>query len=132
MIMDNEQPRVESIMREIRSGLDDISLSNTTRANLAGKQSLQAELRKLTETAPVLGRCGGSIRGKICKRLAYLALPVIEQLDLFHAATRNVLSKLANIANESTDTARKLAELEARIKKLETGQEQASGDGDSR
>ncbi len=116
---------VDQIMREIRSGLANTSLSETALAAIVGNASAQAELRKAADTASVLGRCGGSLRGKLCTRIAPLVRPVIEQLDLFHAAVMNTLNRLAGEAAISAETTRKVSELETRLTRLEA---EAGGD----
>jgi len=73
-------------------------------------QKLKSSLRKAAESAEVLGRCNGSLRGSICKKLAWLAKPVVEQIDMHNAA----VIKALNLLNETQ------AEIfEERIKKAE-------------
>lgn len=120
---------VETIMHEIRSGLEDTTLSAATAGIAAASLSLQSDLRKSAETAGVLGRCGGSIRGRLCLLLAPLARPVIEQLDLFHAATVSTLSKLAGLADDHVAAIQKTVDLERRVQALEAKEQMRSSAG---
>ncbi len=118
--MDSELPAVEAIMEEIRRGLADTTLSNATAA-AAAVGSLTGDLRQASSTAGVLGRCGGSLRGRICRLLAPLALPVVEQLDLFHAAVVAALSRLAGQTAEQDAATARMEDLERRLSALEAG-----------
>ncbi len=112
-----ENPTAADIMEEVRQGLADTSLSDATQANLAQNTSLQSHLRQAHEHAPVLGRSGGSLRGKCCRLLAPLAKPVIEQLDLFH---HTVLRVIELVAGTQAEAKSKLQNLEERLQKLES------------
>jgi len=125
--MHGETPAIETLMQEVRSGLDDTTLSEATATTAQAGVSLQADLRQASESASVLGRCGGSLRGRLCLRLAPLVLPVIEQLNRFHSALLNGQTKLAG---EHTATARHIADLEQRVSALE--QRMPPPDGDRR
>ena len=114
----NEQPSVDDIMREIRSGLADTALSEPTLAALDDSRSLPSELRRATESSRVMGRCGGSLRGRLCRLLLPLAWPVVEQLDRFHAAVVAALARLADHTAPGTDA--RLRDLETRIAELES------------
>ncbi len=114
--MQGETPTIEILMQEVRSGLDDVTLSEATTAAAQAGASLQADLRQATESSSVFGRCGGSLRGRLCLRLAPLVLPVTEQFNRFHAAIVNGLTRLAG---EHTASARRIADLEQRLSNLE-------------
>ena len=109
-------PIAAEIMQEIRQGLSDTTLSDATLAKLSQSAGLQSDLRKAHEHAPVLGRCGGSIRGKCCNLFAPLLKPVIEQLDLYHNA---IIRTLEHIAGTQSDTHARLENLELRLQELE-------------
>jgi hypothetical protein len=128
--MDEPLPAVDAIMNEIRRGLEDTSLSDATAAAIAANCSLQADIRKAAATAGVLGRCGGSLRGRVCRLLAPLALPVIEQLDLFHAAAVSVLSSFAGLSNDHAATAIRVGEIERRLQTLEAKAKSGARDGE--
>ena len=119
--MPSNVTNVEAIMHEIRSGLEDTVLSEAT-ASAAADSSLQSDLRQVAESATVLGRCGGSLRGRLCRLLAKPARPVVEQLDLFHSAVCATLGKLTEGHKTQQVTDRKIAELEHRLQALETQQ----------
>ncbi len=108
------QPDIETIMQEIRDGLSQSSLSPETRAAAAQLASIRTSLEKMSVTAPLLGRCEGSVRGRLCKALNPLALPVTEQINLFHDATLQALRLLAG-AIEDVET--RLQQLEPPPKK---------------
>ena len=120
--MQNNTPEsVAALVNEIRSGLDDTTLSDATKAAAdTATGSIQHDLQKLAQTASLLGRCGGSLRGRLCLLLSRIARPVVEQVDLFHAAVSSTLVKLAEQSREATGTARKVDALERRIKALES------------
>ncbi len=113
----NEHPTAADIMAEVRQGLSDTALSETTRENLENNTSLQVNLRQTHEHASVLGRCKGSLRGKCCSAFAPLAKPIIEQLDRFHNATVRVLEQ---IAGTQKHTQSRLHALELRLQELES------------
>lgn len=129
--MDEELPAIDAIMKEIRSGLEDTTLSDATAAAAASNFSMQADIRKATATAGVLGRCGGSLRGRLCRLIAPLALPVIEQLNLFHTATVSALSTLAGRTEEQVSTASRVNDIERRLQALEAGAKPHAGDGET-
>jgi len=120
--MQNNTPEsVAALVNEIRSGLDDTTLSDATKAAAdTATGSIQHDLQKLAQTASLLGRCGGSLRGRLCLLLSGIARPVVEQVDLFHAAVSSTLVKLAEQSREAAGTARKVDALERRIKALES------------
>jgi len=117
--MQTNVPSVETIMNEIRSGLDDTMLSDSTIAASESGRTLQSELRKAAGAAALLGRCGGSLRGRLCRLLAAPARPVVEQLDLFHAAVCGALGKLAEHSTGQTRIGQKVDALEKRLLELE-------------
>jgi len=95
-------PDVEAIIAELRQGLDDSAVHAPQTLRDAAHRQLRSSLRKASETADVLGRCGGSMRGKLCKLLAVLAWPVVEQLNLHHSA---VVGALSHIRETNRDNA---------------------------
>lgn len=112
-------PSVADIMHEVRQGLSDNELSEETRTKAEQAAGIQASLRQAHEHAPILGRCGGSMSGRLCKCLSPLAKPVIEQINLFHRATLRILEQLAaTSASQATDHA-KIEALEQRLRELE-------------
>ena len=115
-----DNPTVEDIMAEIRQGLSDTDLSPATQRHLASLGGLQDSLRQAYTTASLLGRCGGSLRGRLCKLLAPLARPVIEQIDLFHAAIVRSLETIASQSSGNADTKERLAALEQRLAHIES------------
>jgi hypothetical protein len=117
----NAKPDVVAIVQELRRGMADAEPLQPTDPRTIASRGLNTSLRKATETGDVLGRCGGSLRGKLCSRLAFWALPVIEQLNIHHGA---VIAALNHIRDAETERAaeeklRKVEPLEARIRKLE-------------
>ncbi len=112
-----EHPTAADIMEEVRQGLNGISLSDASRAHLEQHAGVQNHLRQTHEYSAVLGRCGGSLRGKGCKLLAPIIKPVIEQLDLFHHAVIRTLEQVAGI---QSDTRAKMENIEARLQALES------------
>lgn len=117
--MQTNVPSVETIMNEIRSGLDDTTLSDATLAAAESGRSIQSELCKAAGAASLLGRCGGSLRGRLCRLLAVPAKPVVEQLDLFHAAVCAALGKLAEHSAGQTRIGQRVDEIERRLQALE-------------
>jgi hypothetical protein len=111
------KPDVDAIVSELRQGMDDPAPPCSTDPDTAAHRDLQASLRKATATASVLGRCEGSLRGKLCKKLAWVAQPIVEQLNLHHRA---VIAALDHI-RRPTDT--DLEDLKTRLGKLEAGME---------
>lgn len=106
-------------MLEVRQGLADTSLSDAARAQAAQWADDQALCQQLHAHASVLGRCGGSLRGRLCRWLAPLVKPVIEQIDLFHAALVRLLEARGAEAEVQEKTRTKVAELEQRLHALE-------------
>ena len=117
--MQTTVPSVDAIMEEIRQGLEDTFISEATSLAVASGSSLQTELRKAAATNSLLGRCGGSMRGRLCQLLARPAKPVVEQINLFHAAVCGALGKLAESYRAQVVTEQKVAELEKRLHALE-------------
>ncbi len=113
----NPQPDVEAIIQELREGMADIEASHPSDPDAAVRRELRASLRKATETADVLGRCGGSLRGKLCKLLAFIVLPVVEQLNMHHAAVVTALTRFRDARPQDAPVSDET--LEARIQKLE-------------
>lgn len=112
------KPDVDAIMEEVRRGLQDNEVSRPDDADEADRRELRASLRRATETASVLGRCGGSMRGKLCKLLAPLALPVLEQLNLHHAAVVTALKHIRRSGDGADSIEERLAKLETEIEAL--------------
>ena len=106
------KPDVDAIMADLRRGMQDNDVPRPDDSEEANRRELRASLRKATETASVLGRCGGSLRGKLCKLLAPLALPVVEQLNLHNSAVVTALGQIQ-------ESRKKIEAMEARIKDLE-------------
>ncbi len=108
----NTQPNVESIIHELRQGMDDIT---------PVKYSGVGAIRKANETSDVLGRCGGSLRGKLCLLLSrFIFLPVVEQLNAHHAsivsALRQLQSELQSVdPEESVSAEERIAKLESEL-----------------
>jgi hypothetical protein len=115
----NEQPGVCEIMEEIKRGLEDTSLSEATRALAEEVVLKKAALRQAHAYAPVLGRCGGSLSGRLCTWLKPLAKPVLEQIDLFHGAVLGLLEKLVTDNADAAELKLKVQELEKRLRQLE-------------
>lgn len=111
MAESDTRPDVNAIMAEVRQGMQDTDMPRPDDSEEADRRELRASRRRATDTANVLGRCGGSLRGKLCKLLAPLALPVVEQLNLHHAA---VVTALKHIRRPGSDDA-----IEERLRKLE-------------
>ena len=116
----NPQPDVETIIKEIRQGMADTESSSPSDPEEARLRGLRGSLRKATETSDVLGRCGGSIRGKLCQALAPVLLPVVEQLNMHHAAVVAALNQLRGDQSQTPPpSASTIEALEARIRELE-------------
>jgi len=105
-------------MEEVRQGMQDTDMPRPDDSDEADRRELRASLRKATETASVLGRCSGSMRGKLCKLLAPLALPVVEQLNLHHAAVVTALKHIRRPGTDAEDIEERLSRLEAEIEAL--------------
>jgi len=114
-----EKTSVADIMDEIRQGLSDTSLSEATRAESEQLASLQGSLRQAHAHAPVLGRCGGSLRGRLCKCLSPLVKPIIDQIDLFHGTLIRLLEKLVADAPANAENRARLQDLEKRMQQIE-------------
>jgi hypothetical protein len=112
------KPDVNAIMEEVRRGMQDNDVPRPDDAGEADRRELRASLRRATETASVLGRCGGSMRGKLCKLLAPLALPVLEQLNLHHAAVVAALKHIRRPGEGADSVEARLAKLEAEVEAL--------------
>ncbi len=116
--MQEQLPSVETIMEEIRSGLAGVMLSEETEA-AAVAGSLGSDVCQAASAAGVLGRCGGSLRGRFCRLLAPFAHPVIEQLDLFHAAVVRALTRLEGESTDSNGMISRVDAIERRLMTLE-------------
>ncbi len=116
--MQAQRLSVETIMEEIRSGLADTRISDDTAA-AAAAGSLSSDVRQAATASGVLGRCGGSLRGRLCLLLAPVARPVVEQLDLFHAAVVRSLSRLEAASTESSGMVSRMEAIERRLTALE-------------
>lgn len=117
--MQDATPSVEDIMREIRKGLESQELTAESQASLDAYPSPYHDLKRATHAAPVMGRCGGSLRGKLCRWMAPLLHPVIEQLDLFHDAILAALKKTAAYFLVLDTLRQQVEALEAKVEKLE-------------
>ncbi len=115
---DSTKPDVEAIVQELREGMQDSSVSHLENSEQADQRGLRMSLRRATETADILGRCGGSLRGKLCKLLARLALPVVEQLNLHHDAVVGALQHIPERGDSSGTAEERLAKLEADVEAL--------------
>ncbi len=114
----NKKPDVEAIVQELRQGMHDNSVSRPDNSEEADRRDLRASLRRAADTANLLGRCGGSLRGKLCKFLAPLALPVVEQLNLHHGAVVTALQHIREPRQTADTTETRLEKLEAEIEAL--------------
>jgi hypothetical protein len=121
-----DNPTVAEIMEEVRQGLADTAISDATQVQAHQLASIQDTLRQAHAHASVLGRCGGSLRGRVCRMAAPLARPIIEQIDLFHAAIVRCLETTASQSAETSETKKRLAALEHRLAQIES-QEQPQG-----
>jgi hypothetical protein len=97
---DSEKPNVEKIIDSIKKGLEDNSPFDETQHKMDSHQKIKASLRKAAESAEVLGRCNGSLRGKLCKKLAWVAKPVVEQINLHNTAVIKSLNLMNKIQAE--------------------------------
>ncbi len=120
-IMDNNntKPNIEEIIGNLRQGMDDTTPLQDSHPEMGNQQKLNSCLRKATETADILGRCGGSLRGKLCKQLARLALPVVEQINMHHSAVIDSLNTTHSIQKE--DLENRISKLEIEINDLKSG-----------
>jgi len=118
MSENNTKPNVEQIISSLRQGMDDTTPFDETLHTTNAQQKLKFHLRKAAESANTLGRCDGSLRGRLCKKLAYIALPVIEQLDIYHNAVINAL-KLIN-TSQTNILEDRICKLEEEIEALKT------------
>ena len=114
-----ENPTAADIMAEVRQGLADTTLSDATRAQAERLGGQQTSLRQAHEYAPVLGRCGGSFSGRVCRWLRPLAKPVIEQIDLFHQTVIRMLQQLVADSATNAETRTRLQDLEQRLQQIE-------------
>ena len=106
----NSKPDVEQIVAELREGMRDAAPPAEFHPETGPRKKLKSSLRKASETADVLGRSGGSLRGKVCKLLAWFGLPVVEQLNLHHKAVVDALNQLH--AYQKDELERRIADLE--------------------
>jgi len=104
-----EKPDVESIIAELRRGMDNTDLPPDSPPDTGPRKKLKSSLRKAAETADVMGRTGGSLRGKLCRLLSWFAVPLIEQINLHNKAVLDALNQIHNYQKE---------DLEMRIEKL--------------
>lgn len=113
-----KRPDVDAIVQNLRTGMDDTETlpSNDPQSTL--RCELRGALRQANATADTLGRCGGSLRGKLCNQLARIALPVVEQLNRHHAAVVTALTRLADTHDTTAKLEIRLAELEAELQTL--------------
>ncbi len=115
MVEKSDKPDVEKIISELREGLNDPTPPLDAHPETGPRKKLKSSLRKASETADVLGRSGGSLRGKVCKILAYFGWPVVEQLNLHHKAVVNALNQLHTYQKEELE--KRIEVLEQEIKK---------------
>ena len=116
----NTQPNVESIIQELRQGMDDITPVTSSASAASERRQLQGDLRKANESSDVLGRCGGSVRGRLCLQLARFVLPIVEQLNAHHAAVVAALTTLSDRQSPSSHSeAASDNSVESRLAKLE-------------
>jgi len=115
----NTKPDIEEIIGDLRQGMDDTTLLQDSHPEMGNQQKLNSSLRKASETADILGRCGGSLRGKLCKLLARIALPVVEQINMHHSAVVDSLNAAHNIQKE--DLENRISKLETETKELKAG-----------
>jgi hypothetical protein len=113
------KPDVEKIVDSIRQGLEDNSHFDESQHKMDALQKLKSSLRKAAASAEVLGRCDGSMRGKICKKLAWFAKPVVEQMDMHNAAVIKTLNMLNETQSEIYEE--RIKRLEAEIESLKSG-----------
>lgn len=106
----SSKPDVEEIINSLREGMENITPLQDSHPEMGSQQKLNSSLRKASETSDILGRCGGSLRGKFCKAIARLALPVVEQINLHHSAVLDALTSSNEVQKEN---------LKAHIQKLE-------------
>jgi hypothetical protein len=117
----NTQPNVDAIIQDLRSGMDDVTPLSASVSGASERRKLLGGVRKANASIDVLGRCGGSLRGRLCLQVARLALPVVEQLNAHHAAVVAVLTQLCD-KEPQAPSAETVADdsVESRLAKLET------------
>ncbi len=98
------KPDVNAIVQELRQGMSDTEILCSDNNKATARRQNQAAVRKTVETADVLGRCGGSVRGKLCLWLAKLAWPVVEQLNMHHQAVVDALNQQNELLEERLKT----------------------------
>jgi hypothetical protein len=108
-LSDKPERSAENIMQEVREGLADMDLATERRAALEKASRSSFGMQKAHAHASVMGRCEGSLRGKLCKFVSPLALPVIEQLDIFHSSMLQIMTEMQE----------RITNLEGQVRKLE-------------
>lgn len=103
-------PTPETIIAEIRQGLQDNTLSDATQSNSQSVMQTQQALRKLAASTDVLGRCQGSLRGRLCLKAAHLTLPIVEQINAFTTTTHQILT---HMEDQVTSLTQRVEQLEA-------------------
>jgi len=114
----NTKPDVKKIISMLRQGMEDITPLHNSHPEMGNQHKLNASLRNATETSEVLGRCGGSMRGKLCKLLARIGLPVVEQINMHNTAIIKSLNLINNAQQETLET--RIVKLESEIENLKT------------
>ena len=113
-----DKPNVEEIIAELQRGMDNTALPLDSHPDSGPRKKMQSCLRKASETADVMGRTGGSLRGKLCRMLSWFAWPVIEQINLHNKAVLDTLNRLYAYQKEELEP--RIAALEEQLKKQPT------------
>ena len=116
---DSTKPDVEQIISTLRQGMDDTTPLQDSHPEMRAELKLKSGLRRAAETADILGRCGGSLRGRICRQLARIALPVVEQINLHHNAVVDSLNGMHE--SQKNDLEARISKLEQEIETLKAG-----------
>ena len=113
-----DRPNVEEIIAELQRGIADTTPPLDTHPDTGTRKKIQSCLRKASETVDVMGRTGGSLRGKLCRMLSWFAWPVIEQINLHNKAVLDPLNRLYAYQKEELEP--RIAALEEQLKKQPT------------
>lgn len=113
----DKKPDVEAIIAELRCGLDDTTPFAENHPD--AERQLKAVLRRANAAVDVLGRCGGSLRGRLCKLLARFALPVVEQQNAHNSAITTALNQISS--DQLQQLKDRITALEAEVKTLKNG-----------
>jgi uncharacterized small protein (DUF1192 family) len=117
--MHTRDNQITTIVAELRRGMDDTTPFADNHPGQAGE--ISAALRKASASSDVLGRCGGSLRGKLCKLLAKFALPVVEQINTHNSAVTDALNQISNTQIQQLEE--RIATLEQELQKLKSGKQ---------